>query len=142
MNIRQAHFALRIVQRHTGIAAIIYRRTLNAQHQERLTRTAAISPLAFTAGKMLLLDAVRATEGAGAALSTGAFHRLNEEWGPRVACYALVVAGLRNPERLSRVAFNLMHADGAEAAWWLGLMTQHNGRRAIRALRILLEAVK
>jgi len=142
MKIRQANFALRIVQRHTGTAAIIYRRTLNQKHQERLTRIAAISPLAFTAGRTLLLDAVRAAEGPTATLDTGAFHRLDDDWGPRVACYARVVAGLRNPDRLSRVAMNLRHADSSEASWWLGLMTQHNGNRAIRALRILLEAVK
>jgi hypothetical protein len=34
------------------------------------------------------------------------------------------------------------HADAAEAAWWLALMVRPQGKRAIRALRILVEAVK
>jgi hypothetical protein len=34
------------------------------------------------------------------------------------------------------------HADGAEAAWWFGLMARPNGKHALRALRILVEAVK
>jgi hypothetical protein len=59
-----------------------------------------------------------------------------------VACYALVAAGLRNPDRLHRAAGNLVHADGTEAAWWLGLMARPSGKRAVRALRILVEAVK
>jgi hypothetical protein len=33
-------------------------------------------------------------------------------------------------------------ADATEAAWWLGLMNRRDGRRAVRALRILAEAVK
>jgi len=31
---------------------------------------------------------------------------------------------------------------GAEAAWWLGHMARLSGKRAVRALRILVEAVK
>jgi hypothetical protein len=49
---------------------------------------------------------------------------------------------LRNGERLHHAASNLYRADSTEAAWWLGLMNRNNGRRAIRALRILVEAVK
>ncbi len=63
----------------------------------------------------------------------------------RVACYALVAAVLRNAERLHRAAGHLHHADGAEAARWYGVVqtrTNGNGRRTIRALRILVEAVK
>jgi hypothetical protein len=74
--------------------------------------------------------------------STGPFHPLESDWGPRVPCYALVAAGLRNAERLGRAAGHLQHADGAEAAWWLGIMARPNGKRAVRALRILTEAVK
>jgi len=36
----------------------------------------------------------------------------------------------------------LRQADGAEAAWWFGLMTRPGGKRATRALRILTEAVR
>jgi hypothetical protein len=43
---------------------------------------------------------------------------------------------------LHRAAASLQHADGAEAAWWFGLMTNTKGKRAVRALRILVEAVK
>ena len=59
-----------------------------------------------------------------------------------MGCYALVASGLRNTERLHRAATNVQHADGAEAAWWLGLMGRPGGKRAIRALGIVVEAVR
>ena len=49
MRIREAGFALRVVRRRQGVAAIVYRRTLDEKREERLTRIAAIGPLAFTA---------------------------------------------------------------------------------------------
>lgn len=52
---------------------------------------------------------------------------------------------LKDAGGLYRAAANLQHADGTEAAWWLGLMTRLNGQRAVRALRalrIIVEAVK
>jgi hypothetical protein len=36
----------------------------------------------------------------------------------------------------------LAAADGVEAAWWLGLILNSKGKRALRALRILVEAVQ
>lgn len=141
MRIREAQFALRVVRRREGNAAVLYRRTLDAQGQERLTRVGTIGTLAFTAGTPLLRAAVQAST-PGAKLSTGPFHPLDVEWGPRVACFALVASGLRDAERLGRAAENLRRADAAEAAWWLGLMSNGNGLRAVRALRILLEAVE
>jgi hypothetical protein len=142
MKIREASFALRVVRRAGGDAAIIYRRDLDAQHRERLTRLAAISPLAFTSGAPLLRAAVRAGSSSQATLAIGPFHPLDTDWGVRVACYALVAAGLRDPQRLSRAAQHLAQADGSEAAWWLGLLTNSRGARALRALRILVEAVQ
>lgn len=142
MNVRQATFALRIVRRRAGDAAILYRRTLNARQQERLTRIAPIGPLAFSAGAGLLRAAVRARDPGNPRLQPGPFYPLDPDWGARVACYALVAAGLRQADRLHRAADHLRHADPAEAAWWLGLMTRPGGRRARRALRILVEAVK
>jgi hypothetical protein len=142
VKVRQASFALRVVRRRTGDAAILYRRSLSSNQQEKLTKVGAISPLAFTAGTALLRAAVRATSGAATKLATGPFHPLDEDWGARVACYALVASGLRNADRLHRAATNLQHADGTEAAWWLGLMMNSKGRRAVRALRILIEAVR
>ncbi len=142
MKIRQASFALRVVRRRRGDAGILYRRTLDSRHDERLTRIAPISPLAFSAGSPLLRAAVRATSGQSTRLTTGPFHPLDADWGARVACYSLVAKGLRNAERLHRAAENLRHADETEAAWWFGNMTRPAGKRAIRALRILVEAVK
>lgn len=142
MKIRQAPFALRIVRRRAGYAAVVYRRRLTANGRERLCRLAAISPLAYTAGAALLRAAVRAQEGSSAKLTEGPFHPLDADWGARVGCYALVSSGLKDATRLHRAASNLQHADGTEAAWWLGLMTRPNGQRAIRALRILVEAVQ
>ena len=142
MKVREASFALRVVRRRTGEAAILYRRRLAANGEERLDRVAGISPLAFSSGMSLLRAAVRANAGSAAKLTTGPFHPLDADWGARVACYALVASGLRNTERLHRAATNVQHADGAEAAWWLGLMARPGGKRAIRALRILVEAVR
>ena len=141
MKIREAPFALRVVRRRGGDAAIVYRRVLNAAQRERLTRLVAISPLALSAGAPLLRGAVRANGGNGATLRSGRFRPLDADWGARVGCYGLVAAGLRDAERLHQAAENLRHADGAEAAWWLGLMTRPSGERAVRALRILVEAV-
>lgn len=142
MRIREASFALRVVRRRKGDAAILYRRSLNQKHKERLTKVASIGPLSFSAGAGLLRAAVRATTGPSARLTTGPFHPLDADWGPRVACYALVGSGLRNADRIHRAAENLRHADPTEAAWWFGLMTRPDGRRARRALRILVEAVR
>lgn len=142
MKIRQASFALRIVRRRSGDAAILYRRTLTARHEERFTRITAISPLAFSAGIQLLRAAVRATAGSLAKLASGPFLPLDDDWGARAACYGLVASGLRSAERLHKAAVNLQHADGAEAAWWLGAMGNGERKRPVRALRILVEAVK
>jgi hypothetical protein len=142
MKIREAFFALRVVRRKMGDAAILYRRRLTEKGEERLDRIGAISPLAFSAGASLLRGAVRAIAGPSARLTPGPFHPLDEDWGARVACFALVASGIRSAERLHRAATNLQHADGVEASWWLGLMTNSKGKRAVRALRILVEAVK
>lgn len=143
MTVRQASFALRVVRRRNGDAGILYRRTLTPKRVERLTRIGAISPLAFSAAMPLLRSAVRASGGvAGARLATGPYHPLDADWGARVACYALVASGLRNGTRLARAAGQLKDSDAAEAAWWLGAMARRDGRRAIRAFRILTEATK
>lgn len=142
MKIRSAGFALRVVRRRAGEAAILYRRRLSDRHEERLDRVAAISPLAFASAAGLLRTAVRASEGAGAKLNLGPYHPLDADWGSRVACYSIVAAGLRNAERLHKAAENLRRADSTEAAWWFGVMSNGGGRRAMRALRILVEAVK
>lgn len=141
MKVRQASFALRVVRRRAGDAAILYRRTLNRRQDERLTKIAPISPLAFSAGAGLLRNAVRASNGQTSKLTTGPYHALDPDWGARVACYAVVARGLRNPTRLHKAAEHLRGADGVEAAWWFGLMSRYGGKRAIRALRILTEAV-
>jgi len=142
LRVRQASFALRVVRRRTGDAAILYRRTLNQNQDERLSRIAPISSLAFASGHGLLRQAVRETVGTSIKLTTGPYHPLDADWGARVACYAIVAFGLRNPDRLHRAAENLRSADGTEAAWWFGLMNRPSGKRAVRALRILTEAVK
>ena len=142
MRIRQASYALRVVRRRGGDAAILYRRRLTARHEERLDRVGAISPLAFASAGTLLRAAVRSVDGSVAKLTTGPFHPLDDDWGARVACYALVSSGLRNAARLHRAAENLRHADSTEASWWFGLMVNGQGKRTVRALRILIEAVK
>lgn len=139
--VREASFALRVVRRRGGAAAILYRRTLNRRLEERLSRITSISPLAFTAGVPLLRNAVRAESGPRARLEPGPFHPLDLDWGARVGCYALLASGLRNGDRLHRAALHLKDADATEAAWWFSLMCRSNGKRAVRALRVLTEAV-
>jgi hypothetical protein len=142
MKTREASFALRVVRRRAGDAAILYRRTLNKSQQERFTKVGPISPLAFTAGTPLLRTAVRRTSGTSTKLTPGPFFPLDDDWGVRVACYTLTAMGLRNSDRLHKAAANLHQADATEAAWWFGLMRGGQRARAIRALRILVEAVR
>lgn len=153
-----APFALRVVQRKGGRAAIVYRRRADARGRDRLQRVATLSPLAFTAAVPLLRQAVRESrkdevgkkpaprnEGkpvpGNESLAPGPWLPLDAAWGARVACFALVAAGLRDGERLARAAEHLRHAEPDQAAWWLGLLTQERSARALRALRILTEAV-
>lgn len=142
MAVREASFALRVVRRKAGDAAILYRRTLNRRMEERLTRITSMSPLAFTAGLPLLRTAVRAAGGTATRLAAGPFHPLDPDWGARVACYALVASGLRNGDRLHRAAMHLKDADAAETAWWFSVMYRSNGKTGVRALRVLTEAVR
>lgn len=147
--IRLAPFAVRVVERKRGKAAIIYRRQVDTKGQDRLQRLAALSPLAFTAATPMLREAVKESAigqrqpvMTSQTLARGAFHPLDADWGARVACYGIIAAGLRNAERLLHPAGHLRRADANEAAWWLGLLTRNGKVRAIRALRILTEAVK
>ena len=156
-----APFALRIVQRREGLAAIIYRRQANPKGQDRLRRVAALAPLAFSAARPLLEEAAnsapRSPRKSGdrgprpdRGLRPGPFLPLDTIWGARLACFALLTAGLRNGARLLRAAGHLRQADLAQVTWWLGLLDPprssrgvHGGdsSRALRALRILTEAV-
>jgi len=142
LKLREAPFAVRVVQRNTGRAAIVYRRRPTEGGRDRLQRVAALSPLAFTAAGGLLRDAVGAAGRAATDFAPGPSYPLDADWGARLACYALLSQGLRQPERLLRAAGHLRAADGNEAAWWLGLLTREEGNRALRALRILTEAVE
>jgi hypothetical protein len=142
MKIREASFAIRVVRRAAGDAAILYRRSLDEKRQERLTRVVSVSPLALAAGAGLIRAGTRESNAGRRKLEPGPFYALDPDWGARVACYALVASGLRNPDRLHKAAANLQQADATEAAWWLGLMRNGRSMRTRRALRILLEAVK
>lgn len=150
MTVREASFALRIVKRKAGKAAIVYRRSLKTNGVERLARVAAIGPLAFSAGASLLRASLPApglrqagVRGANVTkLTPGPYYPLDPDYGARVACYALVTSGLRNANAMHNAADALKRADATEAAWWLGLMSGTRRVRAIRALRILVEAVK
>ena len=91
----------------------------------------------------LLRAAVRGSGGdVTVRLPHGPYHPLDPDWGARVACYALVARGLRDGGRMSRAASQIRESDAAEAAWWYGAMTRRDGRRAVRALRILTEATR
>ncbi|MDH7602030.1 MAG: hypothetical protein QHI38_07770 [Armatimonadota bacterium] len=154
---RLAPFAFRIVERSKGRAAIIYRRKPNDKGQDRLQKIAMLSPLGLTAGASLLRDAASRSVIAGkspvhhhpelnsgsggGALKPGKYYPLDSDWGSRVACYAIVVARLRNAERLMKAASHMREADPDIAAWWLGMLQNGTHTRALRALRILTEAV-
>lgn len=157
--IRKASFALRVVQRSGGKAAIVYRRKADEEGRDRLQRVAALSPLAFTAATPLMREAISRFEPTQSkdenlgdasqdkrldprSLSIGAFHPLDVDWGARVACFAILASGLREAERLALAANHLRGADGDEAAWWLGLLNRPDNVRVLRALRILTEAVE
>ncbi len=141
--LRRAPFALRIVDRAAGRCALVLRRGPDSRGRDRLGRLAAVSPLAFNAGVSLLQEAVKASNGlqGRVELSPGPSLPLTEDWGARVACYAIISAGLRDAGRLGDASEKLRLADGTEAAWWLGLLTGSAGSRAARALRILTGAV-
>jgi hypothetical protein len=142
MKIREASFAIRIVRRAAGDAAILYRRSLDEKRQERLTRVTSLSPLALAAGASLIRAATRGADPSRRKLDPGPYHPLDPDWGARVACYALVASGLKSAERLHKAAANLQQADAAEAAWWYGLMRNGKSSRVRRALRIIVEAVR
>ena len=137
---REAPFAIRAVQRAGGMAAIVYRRRVNDRMEERFDRVAALSPLAFTAAGGLVRAAVKAA-GGPPRLQPGPYQPLDEDWGVRVAGFALVSRGLRDARRLSRSAEHFRSADPAEAAAWFGRMQDGRGTRWVRALRIITEAV-
>jgi hypothetical protein len=138
---RDAPFAVRAVQRASGIAAIIYRRRVNDRMEERFDRVAALSPLAFTAAGGLVRAAVKAA-GGPIRLPPGPYQPLDADWGARVAGFAIVARGLRDARRLSKSAEHFRTADPAEAAAWFGRMQDGRGLRWVRALRIITEAAK
>ncbi len=140
--LRETDFALRPVVRSDGAAAIVYRRMADEQGRDRLQRVGAVAPLAFTAGLGLLREATGHQRGEGLGLPEGQFFPVSRDWGARLACYAIVSSGLRDGERLRRAAAHLRRSDGDEAAWWLGLLLNDHENRALRALRILTEAVE
>ena len=153
--IRMAPFALRVVERRSGRAAIVYRRMSDAEGRDRLQRIASLGLLPFTVATSLLREAVRCSAEEDVPvtpkrkasrvpmeLSVGPYYPLSADWGPRVACFALLSAGLRDAERLNRALGHLRHANSDEAAWWLGMLTREDNVRPLRALRILTEAVE
>lgn len=140
--LRAAPFALRIVRRTDGDAAIIYRRMSggNGGKADQLLNIGAIAPLAYTAATPLLRAAGKAATGRDARLVAGPAVPLDYDWGARLACFARLSAGLRDGGRLARAARAIQDASGTEAAWWLGLIERDSSSRAVRALRILTEA--
>lgn len=147
--IGDAPFALRITQRRGGKAAIVYRRAAGGNGHDELLRLADLPPLAFRAALPMLRNALevgdRFTNGATApddCTSPGPYRPIDDDWGPRVACYAIITAGLVDGNRMLRAAQYLRQADANQAAWWLGLLQQGDSVRALRALRILTEAVQ
>jgi hypothetical protein len=136
---RAAPFALRIVQRRGGLAAIVYRRRVNDRMEERFDRVAALSPLAFTAAAGMLRAAARV--GGRTRLQPGPFVPIDADWGARIAGFAIVARGLRDAHRLSKSAEHFRAADPTVAADWFGRMQDGRATRWVRGLRIITEAV-
>jgi hypothetical protein len=143
MTLKQAPFALRLTRRKTGTAAIIYRRLTTDTGEQKLDRLAELDVEAYARGYPLLRNAVVAAR-PGTLLEAGPYYPLDNDWGVRVGCYGKACEGIETPHRLDRTADLLLKSDPTEAAWWLGLMTRHNGhgKRAVRAFRILAEATE
>jgi len=155
---RLAPFAFRVVVGKNGKTAIVYRRKPDANGRDRLQRVVQLSPLAFTAGATLLKDAATKSVIAGRnstlpkseqksgsiqdMLQPGPLYPMDSDWGCRVACYALVTKGLRDAQGMLNAASRFREANGNEAAWWLSLLQNDESNRVVRALRILVEAVK
>ena len=148
--LREAPFAIRVTERKEGKAAIVYRRRADAEGRDRLQRVGAISPLAFSAATPMLREAIASSRVRGQEesngviieLTPGPFHPVDADWGVRVACYAIISTRLRDGERLMLAANHLRYANPDEAAWWLGRLAWEDNVRALRALRILTEAVQ
>lgn len=65
---------------------------------------------------------------------------LPEEIGVRVALLGAAVAPLRKLERIERIAASVAAMSYEEACYWYAHARSEHGRRALRALRILLAA--
>lgn len=148
-SLSKAPFALRVTQRKSGLAAIVYRRQADSRGRDRLQRLGDVPPLAYQAALPLLRQAVRASRlaepgrnGNEPDLAPGPYLPLDAQWGVRVACYAIITTRLYDGERMMLAAEHLRHADPDLLAWWLGLLLQRDNSRALRALRILTEAVR
>ncbi len=136
----EAPFALRVTRRREGLAAILYRREGRAGRR-RWARLGELRPVAYGAAQALLREAVRAV-GGPARLAPGPWLPLDEDGGTRLGCFALLASGLADPLRLTTAAGHLRHADPGEVFYWFSQMQGPIGPRAIRALRILTEAVR
>ncbi len=94
--LRAAPFALRIVRRSSGDAAIIYRRMSGepGKRNDRLVNIGSLSPLGLAAASGLVRAAVKASDaGSPGRLAPGPSLPLDHDWGARLACFARVAAG-------------------------------------------------
>lgn len=64
--------------------------------------------------------------------------RLSEEVGVRLALLAAAVAPLRRPDRIERIAAAIAEMSYEETCYWYAHVRGDQGRRALRALRLLL----
>ena len=139
-------FAVKVFKRKEGLGAIVYRWQASDQGEDHLTPVASLTPIAYQAALSLLREAVResADEGdkATVSLTPGQYLQVDSTWGPRLATAALVCTGLRDIERMAVACGHLRHMNGGIAAWWLGRLLWRDNGRALRALRILVEAVQ
>ncbi len=148
-----APFQIRINIGTGGLIATLYRRETDPKDGEvKPMRVCTINALAYTAGKPLVRDAITAGKAlwivrrkwAAVAESprVGQAYSICSDWGPRIGCFGLVAAGLKDGDRLSYATSYFSRMDSAEAAWWFGMLLVDRSDRAVRALRILSGAVE
>ena len=65
MKVREAPFALRVVDRQAGRSGVVYRRRPDIRGRDRLQKVGALSPLAFSAAVPLLREGAREEVRAG-----------------------------------------------------------------------------
>ena len=142
--IAERPFELRIDSlAHNEVALSVWQYPLNgdARGRQRPTRVVRLRGLALHAVWEHIVLVVRAAGVSRLKLSPTQRRRriyLPEPVGVRLALLAAAVAPMRKLERIERIAMAIRGMTYEEACYWYAHARSESGRRAMRALRILL----